>query len=222
MLVEDTFLTGVRVVLVDDHTLFRRGLKELLEDHGAEVIGEASNGRMAAQLVSEIKPDVVVMDLNMPVMDGVEATRLIAASTPKARVVMHTVSVDDDDVIEALIAGASGYLLKDAPPEEVVHAVRAAADGESTLASAVTARVVERVRRTDAQALPAEPPKHQLSERELEILRCLAKGLDNPQIAERLYISPKTVKNHVANILEKLGVENRTQAAVYAVRAGIS
>jgi DNA-binding NarL/FixJ family response regulator len=210
---------AVRLVLVDDHTMLRHGLRQTLHGHGFDVVGEASNGRSGVQLVSELKPDVVVMDLDMPQMNGIEATRAIVDSDPGARVLMLTISTDDDDVLDALAAGACGYLLKTAPPEETLRAIEAAHAGDCTISPRVANRLVERVRATAAR--PPAPPPSPLTPRELEILRLIVEGRENGEIAGILVISPSTAKNHVAHVLEKLGMQNRVQAAVYAVRAGL-
>jgi NarL family two-component system response regulator LiaR len=209
----------IRVVLVDDHTMLRHGLRQTLLEHGLDVVGEASNGRSGAQLVLELKPDVVVMDLDMPQMNGIEATRAIIEREPGARILMLTVSTDHDDVIDALTAGACGYLVKAAPPEETVRAIRAAHAGDSTLSPQVATRLVARLRNT--RDVRASPPPTSLTPRELEILRLIADGRENAEIAELLVISPSTAKNHVAHVLDKLGTQNRVQAAVYAVRNGL-
>jgi DNA-binding NarL/FixJ family response regulator len=211
---------GLRVLLVDDHDLFRTGLRNLLEEQGLQVAGEASNGHDAIRSVRELAPDVVVMDLNMPGMSGVEATREITALAPLTRVLVLTISDQDDDVMDAIVAGACGYLVKDSSIQELIRGINAAAVGESLISPPIAAKVLQRVRAvtlgTAAQTIRAE-----LSDRELEVLRLIANGKDNSQIAEALHISPKTVKNHISNILMKLQIENRIQAAVYAVRSGI-
>ena len=211
---------AIRLVLVDDHSMLRHGLRQTLMDHGFAVIGEASNGRTGAKLVGELRPDVVVMDLDMPQMNGIEATRAIVDADPAARVLMLTISTDDDDVLDALSAGACGYLLKTAPLEEIVRAIQAAYDGDSAVSPQVATRLVERVRVGAGRAEP-EPPRAQLTPRELEILRLIVEGRENGEIAQLLFISPSTAKNHVARVLEKLGMQNRVQAAVYAVRSGL-
>jgi DNA-binding NarL/FixJ family response regulator len=211
----------LRLLLAEDHALFRAGLRHLLTDHGFDVVGEAPNGEVAVRLASELRPDIVVMDLHMPIMSGVEAAGRITRSGIGAKVLMLTMSEDSSDVVDAVIAGASGYLLKDAEPEEIARAVRAAAEGEMTIAPAVTGAIVEKVRLDRGANDVAERAGAQLSDRETEILRLLADGLDNPEIGERLHLSPSTVKNHVSSILDKLGVESRVQAAVRAARAGI-
>jgi DNA-binding NarL/FixJ family response regulator len=208
---------AIRIVLVDDHHLFRQGLRNLLEEHGFEIAGEATSGEAAVGLVLEVEPDVVVMDLHMPGMSGVEATSRLSRRGASARILVLTISTADTDVVEAMVAGASGYLLKDTPPDQIAAGVRAAAAGESMLSASVAAQLVARVR--DAPAAP--PDAVDLSEREIEVLRLIAQGRDNAQIAERLVISPMTAKNHVSSILAKLGVESRVQAAIYAVKAGM-
>jgi DNA-binding NarL/FixJ family response regulator len=209
----------IRVVLVDDHTMLRHGLRQTLLDHGLDVVGEASNGRSGAQLVLELKPDVVVMDLEMPQINGIEATRAIIEREPEARILMLTVSTDDEHVLDALAAGACGYLVKTAPPEQIVRAVHAAHAGDSTLSPEVATRLVAHVR--SARDVRAAPAPTRLTPRELEILRLIVDGRENAEIAELLVISPSTAKNHVAHVLEKLGAQNRVQAAVYAVRSGL-
>jgi DNA-binding NarL/FixJ family response regulator len=213
----------VRVVVADDHVLFRRGLRRVLEHHGIEIVGEASNGRAAVQLVRELRPDVVVMDFSMPIMDGVEATREILGENPKARVLMLTISADESPVLDAMLAGACGYQLKDASGGDLVHAVRTAAIGQSLISPRIAAHLVKRLRETSPdEPLLVDDEPNDLTTREVEILRLVAAGKENAQIAGELYISPKTVKNHVAHILEKLAIENRVQAAVFAVRTGIA
>ena len=212
---------GVRVLVADDHDLFRSGLRGLLEGHGVHVVGEAASGDAAVRAVRELAPDVVVMDLNMPVLDGVQATREIVATSPLTRVVVLTVSDEDTDVMDAILAGACGYLLKDASIDQLVAGIQAAAVGESLVSPHIAAKVLQRLRasRTDTDA--AEAIRAELSDREIEVLKLVASGLENAEIASRLHISPKTVKNHLSNIFMKLQFENRIQAAVYAVRSGI-
>ena len=210
----------LRVLLVDDHTLFRTGLRNLLEERGLDVI-EARSGELAADMVQSQAPDVVLMDLHMPGMSGVEATRRVTQLAPSARVVMLTVSAEHQDVLDAILAGACGYLLKDTPPEDIERSIRAAADGTSWVSPRVAALLLERVREAGERP-PDDPALARLSERESEILRLIAEGHDNTEIGRRLFISSKTVKNHVSNILTKLQLENRIQAAVYAVRRGLA
>jgi DNA-binding NarL/FixJ family response regulator len=211
----------VRVVLVDDHDLFRGGMRDLLEAQGLTVVGEASNGDDGVSLAGTLAPDVVVMDLNMPGITGVEATRKILEQAPLARVIVLTISAEDSDVMDAMMAGACGYLLKDASVEELVSGVRAAAAGESSISPRIATKVLGRLRQDAGEREDATRAQSGLSEREIEVLRLLAEGKGNAEIAAELFISPKTVKNHIASILMKLQIENRIQAAVYAVRTGI-
>ena len=210
----------LRVLLVDDHDLFRTGLRNLLEEQGVQIVGEAANGQDAVRAVRELAPDIVVMDLNMPGMSGVDATREITAMSPLTRVVVLTISDQDQDVMDAIVAGACGYLVKDSSIQELIRGIKAAAVGESLISPSIAAKVIQRVRAVTLDR-GAETIRAELSERELDVLRLIANGKDNAQIAEALHISPKTVKNHISNILMKLQIENRIQAAVYAVRSGI-
>jgi DNA-binding NarL/FixJ family response regulator len=216
--VDDGGRAAVRVVLVDDHTLFRAGLRELLELHGLDVVGEADDGDAALALVQETAPDVVVMDLDMPGVSGVDATRRISAAAPATRVIVLSASDEDNDVMEAILAGASGYLLKRVSVEDLVAGISRAADGESTVSPAIAGKVLRRIR----ESTPTPSGASGLTDRELQVLRLIADGKDNSQIAAQLHISPKTVKNHISNILMKLQIENRIQAAVYAVRSGLA
>ena len=212
---------ALRVLIVDDHDLFRNGLRNLLEQEGVHIVGEAGDGPEALKIVRDTAPDVVVMDLNMPVMSGVEATRHICASAPLTRVVMLTISDQDNDVIDAILAGACGYLLKDSSIQELMAGIRAAAQGESLISPAIAAKVLQRVRASSTQPEIEKSIRAELSDREIEVLKLIANGKDNALIAAELHISPKTVKNHISNILMKLQIDNRIQAAVYAVRSGI-
>ena len=211
----------LRVLIVDDHDLFRTGLRNLLEEQGVVLIGEAANGADAVKLVRERNPDVVVMDLNMPGMGGVEATRHISAIAPLTRVLMLTISDQDNDVMDAILAGACGYLLKDASIQELMAGIEAASRGDSLISPHIAAKVLQRVRATSTQPEIASTIRAELSDREVEVLKLIANGKDNAVIAAELHISPKTVKNHISNILMKLQIDNRIQAAVYAVRSGI-
>ncbi len=212
----------MRLLLVDDHTLFRRGLGELLEGYGFVIAGEAPTGAGAVRLARELRPDVIVMDITMPGMGGVEATRAILADAPSARVLMLTISARDEEVVDALLAGACGYLLKDAEVAEIVAGVRAAAAGEAMISPSVATRLVARLREQRraerVEATGATPP---LTNRERDMLRLLAQGLENSAIAAELIISTATVKSHIAHLLDKLGLDNRVQAAVFAVRHGV-
>ena len=210
-----------RVLLVDDHDLFRTGLVNLLSEQGVHIVGEAADGETALRHVRDLAPDVVVMDLNMPGISGVEATREITTTAPRTRVVVLTISVDDGDVVNAVMAGACGYLLKDSSIQQLVAGIRAAAAGESLISPQIAAKVLQLLRAQTAGAGKVESLRAELSDRELEVLKLIAIGKDNAEIARELFISPKTVKNHISNILMKLQIENRIQAAVYAVRSGI-
>jgi DNA-binding NarL/FixJ family response regulator len=212
---------SLRVLIVDDHDLFRTGLRNLLEDEGVQIVGEASGGQAALDIVRELAPDVVVMDLNMPGMGGVEATRHISSIAPLTRVLMLTISDQDNDVIDAILAGACGYLLKDSSIQELMAGIRAAALGESLISPTIAAKVLQVIRASSRQPEIESTIRSELSDREIEVLKLIANGKDNAMIAAELHISPKTVKNHISNILMKLQIENRIQAAVYAVRSGI-
>ena len=218
---EERRADSLRVLLVDDHDLFRTGLRNLLEEHGLAVAGEASTGMEAVKLVRELAPDVVVMDLNMPGISGVEATRQVTTLAPLTRVIVLTISDQDEDVMDAIVAGACGYLLKDASIQDLIRGIESAAIGESLISPHIAGKVLQRVRSTAADSEGAETIRAELSDREIEVLKLIANGKDNAQIARDLVISPKTVKNHISNILMKLQIDNRIQAAVYAVRSGI-
>jgi DNA-binding NarL/FixJ family response regulator len=206
---------------VDDHDLFRTGLRTLLEEQGVDIVGEAETGTKALEQIREVAPEVVVMDLNMPGISGVEATRQIAMIAPLTRVLVLTISDQDTDVMDAILAGACGYLLKDASINELIQGINAAAVGESLVSPTIASKVLQRVRASSASHREAELIQSELSDREIEVLKLIANGKDNAMIAGELHISPKTVKNHISNILMKLQIENRIQAAVYAVRSGI-
>lgn len=210
-----------RVLLVDDHDLFRTGLRNLLEEQGILIVGEADTGTEALKKIREVAPEVVVMDLNMPGISGVEATRQIAMVAPLTRVLVLTISDQDGDVMDAILAGACGYLLKDSSIQELIQGIRAAADGESLVSPAIATKVLQRLRATGSSRHEAEIIRSELSDREIQVLKLIANGKDNAMIAADLHISPKTVKNHISNILMKLQIDNRIQAAVYAVRSGL-
>ena len=207
------------VMLVDDHRVFREGLRDLLADRGFEVVGEAANVEDAVSIATKKQPRVALMDIKVADGSGIEATRRLAKRCPETRVVMLTESPDQADIVESVQAGAASYLLKGASIEEIVAGVRAAANGEPRLSSRITAELLQQVRQAPPpRALPGGP---RLTTRELEVLRLIADGRGNREIAESLGISEQTVKTHVSAILEKLDVENRIQAAVYAVRNGL-
>ena len=213
-------MNKIRVLIVDDHGVVRQGLRtylEVLDD--IEVIGEAENGSEAVAQVRQHQPDVVLMDLVMPEMDGIEATRQVSAISPSTRVVVLTSFADDEKVFPAIKAGARGYLLKDVSPAELANAIRAVQAGETHLHPEITKKLVEQLAspKPDQEPLPDD-----LTPRELEVLRLIAQGMNNRQIALALTISEKTVKTHVSNILSKLHLADRTQAAIYAHRHGVA
>jgi NarL family two-component system response regulator LiaR len=213
----------IRVLVVDDHDLFRAGLSSVLATHpDVEVVAQASGGRMGIRLARELRPDVVLMDLRMPDLDGAAATREILKHDPKVRVLALTVVSDESNVAGAVVAGACGYLLKDSPIDDVVEAVRAAARGVAWLSPRAAEALLDRIRRDYVEPERALELEQDLSPRELEVLQLVARGLDNGEIAAELSISPRTAKNHVSSILTKLEVPNRIQAATYAVRSGLA
>lgn len=210
-------MTAIRVLLVDDQALFREALHTLLSvQPGIEVIGEAGNGEEALRLVVQQHPDVVLMDLQMPVMDGVAATRRLQSEHPDSRVIVLTTFDDDEYVFEGLRAGASGYLLKDATAQKLVEAIQTAARGESFLQPSIAAKVVAEFARQSPRPSANQSLIEPLTSREIDILRLLSSGLNNHEIAAQLVIAEGTVKNHVTNILGKLNVRDRTQAALKA------
>ena len=205
----------IRVLIVDDHAVVREGLRTFLElQDGIDVAGEAADGEQAVAEAERLRPDVVLMDLVMPRLDGVAAMHALRERVPSARVVVLTSFLDDDKLLPALRAGAAGYLLKNAPPQELARAVRAAHAGEALLDPIVAARLV-------GALAGEEQPLDRLTPREREVLQLIGRGFPNKRIARELTISEKTVKTHVGHVLAKLGVTDRTQAAVAAVRAGL-
>jgi DNA-binding NarL/FixJ family response regulator len=211
-----------RVLLADDQALVRVGLRKILESEpDVEVVAEAADGEDAVHEARLHRPDVVLMDIRMPVLDGIEATRRIVSTQPATRVLVLTTFGLDTYVFDALRAGASGFMLKDAPPEELVAAVRIVANGDALLAPAVTRSVVEEFARRPAPARAASPALAELTPRESEVLELLARGLSNPEICERLVVSEATTKTHVARILQKLDLRDRVQAVIYAYENGV-
>jgi DNA-binding NarL/FixJ family response regulator len=214
----------IRVLLVDDQALFREGLETLLSVHrDIQIVGQACNGREAVQIAARVLPDVVLMDVRMPVMDGVRATSLLKKELPKCRVIVLTTFDDDEYIFEALRVGAVGYLLKDVASAKLVEAIRAAARGESILEPSVAAKVIAEFSRVSSMVSTQKMVglDEPLSKREQEILALIARGDSNKEIAGRLYIAEGTVKNHVTHILGKLGVRDRTQAALKAKELGL-
>jgi DNA-binding NarL/FixJ family response regulator len=211
----------IRVLLADDQELVRSGFRLILESRDdLEVVGEAANGREVVELAAVTAPDVVLMDVRMPELDGVEATRAILSNGSSTRVLILTTFDLDEYVVRAIRAGASGFLLKDAPPAQLVEAIRVVAAGEALLAPTVTRRLLERFARGIEDERPP-PALEELTERELEILRLVAQGLSNAEIAERLVVGETTVKSHVSSILRKLRLRDRVQAVIAAYDAGL-
>ena len=210
----------IRVLIVDDHALFRRGLQMVLEGEAdIDVVGEASDGSEAVKKAEDATHDVVLMDVRMPKRSGIEATRAIKETLPSTRILMLTISDEEADLYEAIKAGASGYLLKEISIDEVANAVRQVDQGQSLISPSMASKLLNEfatmVKRRDERT---QMPGPRLTERELQVLRLVAKGLNNKDIGEELYISENTVKNHVRNILEKLHLHSRMEAVVYAVR----
>lgn len=209
----------LRVMVVDDHALFRRGLEMVLADEpDLELVGEASDGAEAVQRAQELMPDVVLMDVRMPKRSGIEATREIKDLLPHCKIVMLTISDEEADLYDAIKAGASGYLLKEIPIEEVADAIRSVWAGQSRISPSMATKLLNEFAQVTKEGSRAQVPGPRLTERELEVLRLVAKGLANREIAKKLYISENTVKNHIRNILEKLHLHSRMEAVVYAVR----
>jgi DNA-binding NarL/FixJ family response regulator len=217
---------NLRLLLVDDQPLLRVGFRMVLEsEEGIDVVGEAGDGAEAVRLTRELDPDVVLMDVRMPVMDGIEATRLIAAAQSPARVIILTTFDLDEYAFAGLQAGASAFLLKDVAPADLVHAVRLVASGDAVVSPRVTQRLLETYVRATAHARSSEPQTdpllQDLTPRELEVLRAMCEGLSNAEIAHRLYLSEATVKSHVRRILSKLHLRDRVQAVVYGYETGL-
>jgi NarL family two-component system response regulator LiaR len=203
----------IRILLIDDHAMVRRGLRAFLMTYDEiDVVGEAERGADGVALAAQLVPDVVLMDLVMPEMDGIEATRQVKAVSPSTQVIMLTSYSEDERIFPAIKAGALSYLLKDVGPDELVRAIKAARRGEATLHSSVAARLMHEL--TGARSSPLD----ELTEREREVLACIARGMSNAEIANQLVIGERTVKTHVSNILSKLHLQDRTQAALLAVR----
>ena len=210
----------MRVLIADDQPLFRRGLHVVLgTEDGIEVVGEAENGQEAVEKAQELVPDVVLMDVRMPRVNGIEATRQIRIDVPSTKILMLTVSDAEEDLYEAIKAGANGYLLKEISVEEVAEAIRAVSQGQSLISPSMASKLLNEftalVRRAEGRD---QLPTPTLTTREIEILRLVAKGMSNREIADELFISENTVKNHVRNILEKLHLHNRMEAVIYAVK----
>lgn len=212
---------NIQVLITDDQAIVRKGIRALLQtERDIEIIGEAENGREAVRKVETLQPDVVLMDLMMPEMDGIEAIRQITAKNSKTRILVLTSFATDDKVFPAVKAGALGYLLKDSSPEELVEAIRQVFAGESSLHPAIARKLLQELSRPPEPQRP--PTSEPLTEREVEVLRLLARGLGNQEIADQLVISEATVRTHVSNILSKLHLASRTQAALYALQKGLA
>jgi len=210
-------MSRVHLVVVDDHALFRRGLISLLQEMpDFKVVGEASNGREALPLITQARPDLVLLDINMPVMNGIEALGGIRKTNPEQKVLMLTISQEDDDLIAAIVGGANGYVLKNTEPEALRQTILQVVAGNSVLSPEVTARVFQAVRRSQS-----DRNRGLLSDREVEVLRCLARGQTTGQVAEALFISENTVKTHIRHILEKMEVNNRAEAVARAAQMGL-
>ena len=211
----------MRVIVCDDQATVRDGLVMLLKlEPDIDIVGTAEDGAEAVEMVADEKPDLVLMDLKMPIMNGVEATRQIMMKYPQVKVLVLTTYADDEWLFDAIQAGASGYLLKDTPREELIRAVRGTAAGKTYIDPSIAKKVLDQV--SSRQTQPATLVTSKLTEREVEVLRLIATGLSNADIADRLFLSDGTVRNHVSAILTKLGVSDRTQAAVIAIQHGLT
>lgn len=208
----------LHVLIAEDHTLVREGTRQLLERNGVTVVGEAANGEEAVRLTEMLRPDLVLMDIGMPKLNGLEATKIIKQQHPGVAVLVLTAYDDDQYVFALLEAGAAGYLLKDSRGQEVVEAVRAVAAGESVLAPSIVGKVL---RRFSARGAAPKPQKPALSEREMDVLRRAARGESNKMIAEKLHLSARTVQVHLSNIFGKFGVASRTEAVLHALKLGL-
>jgi two-component system, NarL family, response regulator LiaR len=211
--------TRIRLLIVDDHPIVIKGTQALLSEvDDIEVVGEASNGSMAIQQNRDLQPDVILMDLMMPVMDGIEAVRQITAEQPNVKILVLTTFVTDDKVFPAIKSGALGYLLKDCEPDELIHAIRQVYKGEPSLHPSIARKMLRELGRS----APDKPIIEPLTDREIEVLRLLAGGADNQEIAEKLYIAEVTVRTHISRVLSKLHLANRVQATLYALREGLA
>ncbi len=211
--------SGIRVLIVDDHAIVRKGIRALLSEAGGfEVVGEADNGQAAVLRAEETLPDVILMDLLMPGVDGIEATRQISERRPQARILVLTSFAADNKVFPAIKAGALGYLLKDSSPDDLVRAIRQVHRGEPSLHPVIARKLLQEI----ARPAEREPAPEALTAREMEVLRLIAEGLSNQDIADRIMVSESTVRAHVSRILGKLHLASRTQAALYAVREGLT
>lgn len=215
-------MTHIRLMIADDHKLFREGIKALLAiTDDIEIVGEAEDGESALKKCQELEPDVILMDINMPGLNGIQVTGQILEKQPQTRIVMLTMLEDDASIFHAMRAGARGYLLKGADPTEVLSVIRAAAEGQALFGPAIATRLMNYFKELSAKPPVSVPPFPELTERELEILRLIAQGLNNQELAQKLVLSPKTVRNHITSIFSKLQVADRAQAIVRAREAGL-
>ena len=212
----------IRVLLVDDHIIFRKGVAALLTNRqDIVIVGEASNGEEALQAARELLPDVILMDINMPVCDGLEATRRIKRELPHIKIVMLTVADDNQEIFEAIKSGAQGYLLKNLDPDQLYELLESISRGEAPLSGTIAAKILKEFTHPSLESQEDDETADELTQREISILELVVEGLTNKEIASKLFISENTVKIHLRNILEKLHLKNRIQAAVYAVRKGL-
>lgn len=212
---------SIRVLVADDHRLFRQGLSQICQMKGGfVVVAEAANGQEAVDLSCRLRPEVILMDIRMPVLDGVQATRLITSANPELRVIVLTMHREDRFVFNAIKAGASGYLLKDVDAEDLLHAIRAVHRGEAMIDPLIAARLLQEFRRGDARSAAIQENLEELTKGEMAVLRCVAEGMDNHDIASELGLAESTVANRLGTVYQKLHVNNRTQAALYALRHG--
>ncbi len=212
---------GIRVLLADDHRLFRDGLRQLLEfEDDIEIVGEAEDGLQAERMAMELRPDIVLMDINMPIVDGVAATRQVLQARPETGVIILTMYRQDQHVFQAIRAGARGYLLKNCSPSELVSAIRLVSSGSSLIAPEMATKLIKEFQRLADQSDPNEPMGG-LTEKEIAILRLVASGMSNKEIASELAFSEKTIKNQLSILFQKLGIRDRTQAAIYAMTHGL-
>lgn len=215
-------MTHIRLMIADDHKLFREGIKALLAiTDDIEIVGEAEDGESALKKCQELEPDVILMDINMPGLNGIQVTGQILEKQPQTRIIMLTMLEDDASIFHAMRAGARGYLLKGADPTEVLSVIRAAAEGQALFGPAIATRLMNYFKELSAKPPVSAPPFPELTERELEILRLIAQGLNNQELAQKLVLSPKTVRNHITSIFSKLQVADRAQAIVRAREAGL-
>lgn len=215
-------MTKIKLIIVDDHKLFREGIKALLAvTDDIEIVGEAEDGATAMKRIRELEPDVILMDINMPGLNGIRVTEQILAQHPQTRIIMLTMLEDDASIFHAMRAGVRGYLLKGAEPEEVLSVIRAVAEGQALFGPAIATRLMNYFKELNTKPAVSGTPFPELTERELEILRLISQGLNNQQITQKLVLSPKTVRNHITSIFSKLQVADRAQAIVRAREAGL-